>query len=210
MFREDIEINAIIEGTDLPIISSEDNIYINYDKFENKQIQVLYVTGLSGGGKSYLSKKIAKKLKCEYVELDSWFSPTNKWFDMYFTKHPKIAEGIEIQTWNVQVLVDAIEWILKNNKDKQFIFEGVHIPFMFHKEDIGDLKSNLFKDDSKYAVILIGTSLFKSVIRRFIRDGVFNKHTPYLIKKYRDWLRTQNLFRKDILNRHGISYKDFK
>ena len=38
MFREDIEINAIIEGTDLPIISSEDNIYINYDKFENKEI----------------------------------------------------------------------------------------------------------------------------------------------------------------------------
>lgn len=51
-------------------IFSKNNLYINFEKFENGECNFCLITGLSGSGKSTLGESIAKKYKAEYIELD--------------------------------------------------------------------------------------------------------------------------------------------
>ena len=42
------------------LFNTKDFVY-NLDKFEQEKTNILFITGYSGGGKSYLSRELAKK-----------------------------------------------------------------------------------------------------------------------------------------------------
>ena len=53
-----------------PIIFSDNDVYINYDKWESGEIKSLIVIALSGSGKSTLSKQLADKYNGYYISID--------------------------------------------------------------------------------------------------------------------------------------------
>ena len=56
---------------DTNLIFSEDDIYVNFNDWETKKSNVLFVIGLSGGGKTTLANKMAEKYKCNITFTDT-------------------------------------------------------------------------------------------------------------------------------------------
>ena len=52
------------------IVFSEDDIYVNWEKWVSGESHVLFVIGLSGSGKSTLAKKMANEYDANYIEID--------------------------------------------------------------------------------------------------------------------------------------------
>ena len=211
----------VLENNDLGILFSDDNIYIDFDKFKSKEIQYLFITGMSGGGKTYLSEKIKKSLKCEIIHLDQYTE--NKYVKAYFKANPtarntlielyKNSKGIfDHNYWKTRMTImkDALRWVVKTYKDKQFIFEGVQVPIIYRME-MANNDYELFRKD-KFALILISTSFSKSFFRRIVRDNIslfkWYSNPMQLINQYLDWFDSQNHFREDIFKSKGIEYNE--
>ena len=208
---------SVLEDSDLNYIFSDENIYCDYDKFKSKEIQCLFITGMSGGGKTYLSKKLQKENNCELIELDHYTE--NKYAKEYFDANPKAYNEL-LDALNaprskfyyatrMSLLKECLIWIKDKHKDKQFIFEGVQIPIIFRME-LAANKFNLFKE-GKYAIILISTSFTKSFFRRLLRDNVnlFKFSSPSrLLHQYIDWFDSQNNLRRDIFKQKGFEWID--
>lgn len=89
--------NSLLEGYGYkhqPVIFSDDDLYINYDKWKSGEINTCLVTALSGAGKSTISKKLAEQFNAYYVEIDIMsfgigvLHPENaNW--LYIKKHDK-------------------------------------------------------------------------------------------------------------------------
>lgn len=73
-------------------IFNETPIYLNIDKWKSGVNNILYVTGLSGSGKSYFSKTLAEKFPCTIVlELDKF--ENYPWYINKEEKHPAVKRG---------------------------------------------------------------------------------------------------------------------
>ena len=75
MTIEDTLENAIYLEEDvgyksLPILISDDDVYVNFDEFSSGKKHAIFVHGLSGSGKSTLGHKIAEQYNAAYVEID--------------------------------------------------------------------------------------------------------------------------------------------
>ena len=71
------------------MIIKKDDVYIDFDKFESGESNILLITGISGSGKSTLAIELSKKYKAEYVQLDQFefvILGNNPNRDLTFTK----------------------------------------------------------------------------------------------------------------------------
>lgn len=201
------------------IIFSDDDVHYNVHRFLNKEVPVLWITGMSGGGKSTLAGEMADKAPCvisllSIDNLDDFvgiyvkehdMKTINKWrkdkvYDIiykFIKANEKLATDAFNDTHNKEwqdFVTTVLKYVVKfYTPKKQIIIEGVQIPYVYYRAP------ELFGSDS--AIIIKGTSVFTSLIRRYHRDqnrGWFiNKFSD--IKKYFDmysmWYRTQNDFR---------------
>lgn len=163
-----------------------DDMYYNFEAFENSDTNVLFITGYSGGGKSTLARELSAKYKAEIIELDDIFRPlksidrmketSNIIQDFYKTPIgrnylkmtlPKDGAGLLDQT--LFITIDFLDWFFKKNysKSKKYIIEGIQLMLLIGK---GELKPEYFK---KYSFILKGTSNIESIKRSGLRD--YNK-----------------------------------
>ena len=204
------------------IIFSDDDVHYNVNRFLNKEVPVLWITGVSGGGKSTLAKEIADKapgvislLSIDNLDdfvgiyvIEHDMKTINKWrkdkvYDIiykFIKANEKLATDAFNDTHNKK-WQDFVTTVLKHalkfyTPKKQIIIEGVQVPYVYYRAP------ELFGSDS--AIIIKGTSVLTSIIRRYHRDqdrGWFiNKFSD--IKKYFDmysmWYRTQNDFRNHV------------
>ncbi|MFA5602334.1 MAG: hypothetical protein WDA21_01190 [Bacilli bacterium] len=154
------------------IFFNRKDIYYNIDKFPNES-NVLFITGLSGSGKSYLSKQLAVKYNAVIFRLE-WlkhYKHCNKEgkviIDSFIKKYPKIKPYVA-NKWNNESNEDKNElftkyilllydYFIKNiDKDKIYIIDGLQV---FTK-----------LEPNNYPLIIKGTSSIKSLINRFKRD----------------------------------------
>lgn len=196
-------ISRVHESTQ-PLFISEKDIEYRLDDFRNHKVPVLWITGMSGGGKTYTANKIADEMNCDVLELDNVIAMFNKIYDKkdvskYFVdKNYKIIyECIKdddlSKVGDGELLVKSLPKILSRYSNrKQLIIEGIQVPWVFM------LSKNLFNNSS---IIVKGTSVSTSILNRFKRakdNGEFiNSITniyPY-IKLYYTWYKTQNKFR---------------
>lgn len=193
-----------------PIIISDDDIYVNFDKFVNKQEHVLFITGLSGSGKSTLGQKMADKYDAYYVETDiiafklmknntiSWdhiqendkmlykYMKENK-LDVSFMSDISFSnyKTTEKKKWETRVN-DYIKWLISGQKDRVIIGGGNVGVFL--------------QDHPQYTylpTIFKGTSLLKSIWRRVNRSkrSILDqlKSFPITFKQYQDmWKEMKN------------------
>lgn len=200
-------------------IFDKKDLYINFDKFESGNSNILLITGLSGSGKSTLAKSLATKYKAEYIELD-------KFGYNYNYKNDKLPEVIQLYLKNNSHLrnkenIDRMykeefktEFIkffsylmsyCNKNKDKKFIIEGVQI--------------TNFLDSSKIKgkpMILIGKSMLTSYIQSLkrilqqkengVQDFIIDiKVAPEIIKWYIGYEKNYQNFIKQVVIKESES-----
>ena len=195
-------------------IFSKDNLYINFDKFKSGESNICFVTGLSGGGKSTLTQKIAKEQNAEWIELDIFeycgeFEDENlkeagQVFYDYLSAHKELWErlkkkqigGKELQSEIAKFVDYCISWC-KKHSDKKWVIEGVQV---FSCSDPNKIKN--------YPIVFVRTSMLKSIIRRWKRNGDGKidwkaelKNEPFkLLAWYIDNEKEFQKFQKAVLN----------
>ena len=166
------------------VIFNTDDIYYNKDKFDSGEINLCFITGFSGSGKSTMANEMEKS-GIEKYELDDIvfqfnFSDENLkeyggMISSFFNgpgKKYRTIKGIddlktdkEADDYQVNICIDFIDYAKKyasSHKDKKFVIEGVEI-FGAYIDKIESLKD--------YAIYIKGTSLFNSYIRSAKRDS---------------------------------------
>ena len=161
---------------------TQKDLYYNKDKFENGEINLCFVTGLSGSGKSTYSKNLAEKYNAEYVNLDiviynkekftmdelkkeskliySFFNTCGKKY--YFLANEKDPSFYNGDNYDRDLTNDFVDYAIKyakSNKNKKIILEGIWL-YLF--VDINKLLSNM--------IVIKGTSALASSKRALKRD----------------------------------------
>lgn len=153
-------------------IFSKDDMYINYDKFESGKSNVLLVTGLSGSGKSTLASKTKG---AEWIELDIYetancftddqLKQAGQVFVDFFNANPDRDAERKKRDYTITVedirkfCKYAISWC-NRHKEKKWVVDGVQIYSVMDYDDV-----------KPYPMIIKGTSMVKSIIGRFKRNG---------------------------------------
>ena len=214
--RDENDFPLLVETTGYkhhPVIFSDDDIYINYDKWKSGECTSLLVTGLSGGGKSTLSKKLAEKFNAYYIEIDvisfkigilhpdraNWeYIKKNDKYLYKFFKENNIPPTIMTKFKNYQdikkstIINEYIYWLCfeRDDLDKnRVVIEGGDVAIAL--SDIKEL--------STLPIIIKGTSLAKSLFRRCYR---------ILDKGYGIWHILQRIFEGTFYSQYSKMYSE--
>ena len=166
-----------------PIFFSDDDIYINYDKWTSGECKTALITALSGSGKSTIARKLAEKFNAYYVEIDiisfaigilkphnanwEYIKEHDKYLYKYLKEHnlpPTIMQQFKnYQDIKKSTIIDKyIYWLCFERDDlnkNRVIIEGGDVAIaLMHIEDL-----------STFPIIIKGTSLAKSIFRRMYR-----------------------------------------
>ena len=167
-------------------IINQKDIYYNKDKFDSGEINLCFITGYSGSGKSTMARSM-QNTKLEYYELDdlnqnykftddnlkeygdliySFFKGPGKKYryhsyeDMQNCTNPLDDSGDEFDKC---VNRDFVKYAMKyanSHKNTKFAIEGIWLYFFFKPEELKD-----------YAVYIKGTSRILSAFRAAKRDS---------------------------------------
>ena len=207
-FDETVNDVSINEINNVPLVFSNENEFFGIEEFKAKKLNMCFVTGMSGGGKTTFARKLAKEANAVVISLDN-IDYRDKWKYKNKIKQTSSSSLYWIFKWcdeNGYTEEDDEEFVChhhgkflrwlrtQESKTNRFVVEGVQIPWMFHVDS-----SNF--ENAAWA--LINTSVATSIYRRYNRD----KYTPYgfsvdnlprLIRLYMDWYITQNKLRNDL------------
>ena len=171
---------------DESVIKNQEDIYYNKEKFDSGEINLCFITGHSGSGKSTMGRSMQDEGKIEHYELDdlifvkdhftmenlkeyggliySFFKGTGKKY--YLTKDEALA--LPEEEYDNKIFVDFIKYAkqyAKNHENKKFVLEGVWL-----------FNSRWFKPEEfvDYAFYIKGTSMIISLYRAAKRDNTEN------------------------------------
>lgn len=208
-----LTVEESLETVEEAYVFTKDDLYINFEKFENGKSNVCIVTGLSGSGKSTLANSMASKYKAEWIELDLFehcYGMTDKQLQQagqvfydYLSSHKKVWDKLKERTLRGKELGEeiskfvhyCISWC-KKDKSKKYIIEGVQI-YSFMK----------FKEVKSYPLVLKNTSMLKSIIQRWKRNGdgkmdlvsELKNEFPQFVSWYMSEEKSLNRFRNSII-----------
>lgn len=140
------ENSVIQEGI---VVSNKDTVY-NLDKFISGEVPILFISGMSGSGKSFLGKKMASEYNAEYIEMDMMNAELKKIYGESFSRNKN-------PEFYVKTYIDLFKDLVVN-KNKRLVVEGVQI-CSFPIEFL-----------SKFAIYILGTSYLKSTFRAIKRQ----------------------------------------
>lgn len=169
------------------IFLNDDDLYYNKDKFDSGEINLCFITGLSGSGKSTMGMHMRDKT-IEHYELDDLlcvadhFSMANlkEYGDLIYSffKGPGKKYYVTLEylkknnvsefDYEYKLFPDFVHYAMKYaklHKDKKFILEGI---WLFCAEDRRWFNPKEFDD---YAVYIKNTSVIVSMIRGAKRDA---------------------------------------
>ena len=179
-----------------------EDIYYNKEKFDSGEINLCFITGHVGSGKSTMGRNMATKENTEHYELDVVID--NKYFytmenlkeygDMmysffngigkkYYYTHEDIVNGTvdRIDNYDDKIINDFCKYAMsyaKSHPRKKYIVEGIEL--------WESVEPSILKD---FAVYIKGTSRIKSDIRASKRDSMENGKDPKTGKIIKDVLR---------------------
>ena len=177
------------------ILFNEKDIYYNKDKFDSGEINLCFITGHSGSGKSTMARDMQKN-NVEHYELDdlqcikdhftmsqlkeygdliySYFNGPGKKF--YITYKELVDNKIPGSEYEDKLFPGFVHYAMqyaKSHKDRKYVIEGV---WLFCNDDNGSpwFKPEEFKD---YAFYIKGTSMIVSKWRAAKRDAEDNDNS---------------------------------
>lgn len=222
VFDKTIEHKKLLDESNdgkVPFIMSEKDMYCNMSKFH--KYGKVFVTGLSGAGKTTIVKDLSKKYDATVVNLDIChckllsicYKPNrsieelkdNK-FGYEFAKSKFGKRVIDMtkkytkeQCWEPKYVAEIVKNVLDyiDTLNGNFVIEGCQLVYI-------DLIDKKYID---YPWVFKGTSALKAVCRRTFRDGV--KYIPVTIQYIDQWIDQQNHIRELVIsNSNEIEYKE--
>lgn len=196
-----IHINEISNILNEGLLFDYKDIYYNKDKFLNGDINLCIIIGLSGSGKSSMSRSL-EKYDIEHIDLDDAID-NYRFDDEKLKSKPKMfkeffkgpgkkyrvsleesLKSIEYETNLTKDFMSFAKSYANNHKNQKFIVEGVWIFYHCNPEDY-----------DKYAVYIKGTSWIKSRYRAMKRDSRKNYKgdavkSSYGIRYKQRWMET--------------------
>ena len=151
-YKKEKGLDKDIELNESMLISDKDLVW-NLDKWKRGDINLLFICGYSGGGKSTLSKILAKKYNCTLSEMDM---ENQEMKETYKDEFSKLGSGNTIENPNKGKFFVRKYIERYGNRDKHII-EG------------GQLCGAGFDSLKDYAVIFKGTSAVTSSMRAWKR-----------------------------------------
>ena len=163
---------------------SEKDLAYNYDEFRKGKVNILFITGHSGAGKSTMARRLADVAKADYVDLDDIISPelfSDEGLKDYgqvvydfFTKDKtgikyrhgnldSIKSGSEQYDYLLDLASAFIRFAIKSGK--RLIIEGIELFILL------DASKLTYDELLNYGVIVMGTSGIKSSKRAVDRDN---------------------------------------
>lgn len=182
-------------------VKNMEDIYYNKEKFDSGEINLCFITGLSGSGKSTMARGMAKDT-VEHYELDdviankvnftmqnfkdygdliySFFNGVGK---KYFVTAEDTKKDKSLVTWkdyDKELITDFVEHSMKyanSHKSRRFIVEGI---WLFKYVQPAKL--------DKYAVYIKGTSGLVSMVRAMKRDYNRDKNEGIKFNQRISWI----------------------
>lgn len=178
--------NESAEIVEEKYLINDKDIYYNKDKFDSGEINLCFITGLSGSGKSTMAHKLEGN-NIEAYELDdichiwrfndpnmlrsygdiaiSFFNSIGKKYictnrEDFDKKYPTPESKMDYTNHVIKEFIEYAINYAKTHKYKKYIIEGVQIMFAYSPQDL-----------NAYAVCIKGTSLVNSFIRASKRDS---------------------------------------
>lgn len=177
-------INDILESVSSLKSAEYNDVYHNIELWESGKSNLLWITGLSGSGKSTISKEIAEEYGAEYIELDNlqrakmgnWDTTDNEVLDSYIKSVGGLynvfpyCNTLSTVTWKDVVSKENkcheefsrfFEYLIqyaKKHKDRKFVVEGVQIAY--------NTTNAMIKKISEYPVIIKMNGPLKTEFRR--------------------------------------------
>lgn len=168
-------------------IKTGKDIYYNKNKFDSGEINLCFITGHSGSGKSTMASNMSKETNVEHYELDdllknyvfsdnnlkeygdliySFFKNNGKKYrytsleDMKNCTNPLDDSGDKYDEFIIKDFINYAKKYSKSHKNTKFVLEGIWIYLFINPEELKD-----------YAVYIKGTSRLISDIRAAKRDS---------------------------------------
>ena len=215
--------DQIYDAVNESIAINEKDIYYNKNKFDNGKINLCFITGLSGSGKSTMGQNMQDKDNAEWYQLDdllavkdhftmdnlkeygdliySYFNGIGK---KYYVGDKEISEHFD-SDWDHHyediLMPQFVHYTMKYakaHKDRKIVIEGVWL-FCSMNDGKAMFKPEEFKD---YAFYIKGTSAITSAVRAAKRDNKDKSKLAKAILSPKRWLdyiddeRYINVFRK--------------
>lgn len=200
-----VEDNEPLEET---YIASKKDMEYKLDSWKKGSNNILLITGLSGSGKSTRASQLSKEYNAINFELDLFEHNSILFSNNYNHDEANIImkdifkkmyggkknfdkySDEDYRKEFVKFFKNLLSYC-KSHRDQLFIIEGLQIFKHVAYYDISILEN--------IPIIIIGTSLTKSLVRRYKRDhntsdGSF-KHPIQLMKKYIEWEKSLNNLR---------------
>lgn len=203
--------NMFTEG----YIKNQPDIYYNKDKFDSGEINLCFITGHSGSGKSTMGRNMASN-NIEHYELDDVVANDNfdksnfkEYGDLIYSffngpgkkfYHPDFDNMDKNYNYEKDIIRAFVKYAIsyaKSHKNKKYVLEGIWLFFLIEPDEIKD-----------HAVYIKGTSALISKLRAAKRNAknetntkakqvlygikyiIRNENYIYFekyIKKYRDY-----------------------
>ncbi len=192
--------------------SDEDDIYYNKKAFDNGEINLCFITGLSGSGKTTMADGITK----ESIQLDdvnmnwhftdkelkqygdlisSYFEGPGKKFRIQPDQKPADViteyQGNDYAEDNTKAFVAYAKQYARSHKKEKIIIEGVQLYCFIAPDDLVN-----------YAVYIKGTGTTKSLFRSLIRDVKLSNKLPekfiWAAKKLKDAPEYYTIYEKKV------------
>ena len=210
------------ESLEESYITSKKDIEYKLDSWKKGSDNILLITGLSGSGKSTRASQLSKEYNAINFELDLFEHNSILFSNNYNHDEANIImkdifkkmyggkknfdkySDEDYRKEFVKFFKNLLSYC-KSHKDQLFIIEGLQIFKHVAYYDISIIKN--------IPIIIIGTSLTKSLIRRYKRDhntsdGSF-KHPIQLMKKYIEWEKSLNNLRNSDYLKESSNNSDY-
>lgn len=143
-----IDLHEMARAENIGALMSVENFEYRLDEWKRGKVRVLFLSGLSGGGKTTYARVLAEQTGAKLRSLDGYFKGLmrSKYGQFNSEEYPQL------------VYSHGVKELLADNPDGQVIIEGAQVCWM-NPDDLRD-----------HAVMVVGTSFVTSTWRAILRD----------------------------------------
>lgn len=203
LFRNQIQSTKVdvtdVTETWIPLMETtlfnKKDVHHKVEDFESGKTNILFITGLSGSGKSTMARQLVAKHNAVYIELDiiaeaidkdHWIdkSPASSNAQSIYLAFKKSSNYQQSKNDKVEQLYQFIQFVIQyalRNKSSKFIVEGVQLADLEMSDEL-----------IRYPLIVTGTSAIKSTYNATVKREHMSlrdliKYAPDMFKESIDF-----------------------
>ena len=143
-----VSLTELTQGENIGVFRDVENFEYRFDEWKRGDLCVLFLSGLSGGGKTTYGRVLAEQTGAKLRSLDNYFK------GLLRSKYGQFSS----EEYHRLVYGKGVRELLADNPDGRIIIEGAQVCWM-NPDDLKD-----------HAVVVVGASFATSTWRAILRD----------------------------------------